>query len=98
MQAILLLLSFVSEFIASETGFVRQRDGLPVAWAAGVLVAAAILFGMPEKVHAACGWGPSCTPGVSDCGQLCFQQVPYCNTTGCALYSPGVYRCYCPPF
>jgi hypothetical protein len=76
---------------------VRQRNGLPVAWAAGVLVAAAVMFGMPEKAHAACGWGPSCTPGVSNCSQLCWQSLG-CSTTGCALYAPGDYRCYCPPF
>lgn len=95
MQAILLFLNFMGAFLASETGFVRQRTGLPVAWAVGVLVAAAVLFGMPDRAHAACGfWGADCSPGSSTCTSYCVDYM-HCSSGQCALYSPGVYKCYC---
>lgn len=56
----------MSEFITSETGFVRQRTGLPVAWAAGVLVAAVILLGTPEKAAAHCSGGGHVFSGCTD--------------------------------
>lgn len=52
MQAIL---SLVAEFITSESGAVPPRTGLPVAWTAGVLVAAAVVLGTPETSAAHCG-------------------------------------------
>lgn len=42
----------LNEFISNETGFVRQRNGLPVAWAVGVLVAAAVMFGTVDPAAA----------------------------------------------
>ena len=111
MQAILFLLSFVSEFLTNETGFVRQRTGLPVAWAAGVLVAAAVVLGTPGPAAAACVDPGNCeglacgSCHVVDCQYnlaTCPFSTPYrwqerCNypTGGCIT----VYTCHtaCPP-
>lgn len=101
MQAVLLFLSFVSEFITSETGSVRQRNGLPVAWGAGVLVAAAIVLGTPGKA-AACG-GTRCDTPIGDCQYMQPGQCNYvCITSGktcgeCSSVSWGNYvsPCWC---
>jgi hypothetical protein len=102
MQAIILvLLSFVNEFFASETGFVRQRHGLPVAWAAGVLVAAAVVLGTPGSAAAGCGPTPcnvigECAGmgGSSGCNWMCITQGHYCGQ--CEFGAGGYYEgCQC---
>lgn len=96
MKKILLVLNFMAEFIASETGFVRQRTGLPVAWATGVLVVVAIFFGMPDKAHAACGWLPDVTCGSdSYCWGLCVHPPYNCSGGSCEPYGSVGDRCKC---
>jgi hypothetical protein len=102
MQAIILfLLSFVNEFFASETGFVRQRHGLPVAWAAGVLVAAAVILGTPGTAAAcggtACDWVGSCN-GWPDgqCNYVCITGGHSCGQCESDLYRINECHCYHP--
>jgi hypothetical protein len=89
MEKILLVLNFMAEFLASETGFVRQRHGLPVAWTAGVLVAAAVILGMPGKAEAYCRQFPGCA-GDAACAAQC--QYSGCATGWC--HTPNECVCY----
>ena len=99
MQAILFALSSVGEFIISETGFVKQRSGLPLSWTAGVLMTAAILFGGSGKAEAVCASAWDCAgQGGSYCPTNC--QID-CGTANSACADPygssGRSRCVCYP-
>lgn len=88
MQAILVLLSFIGKFLTSETGAVRQRTSLPLAWAAGVLAGAATLIGATEaKADQSCGckvcpheYYCACCPETPP-GQNCWIGL-YCKEDG----------------
>lgn len=88
----------MSEFITNETGFVRQRTGLPVAWAAGVLVAAAVILGTPGTAAACggtpCDWIGSCVGWPSgQCNYLCITQGHACGE--CRQEGTHVWDCQC---
>ena len=46
---------FIAEFVRSESGEVSPKQGFPVAWTGGLLVAAAVVFGTPPRASADCG-------------------------------------------
>ena len=90
--------TFLVGFIASEEG-VRKQGILPVAWVAAVIMAAAVVFSMPEKAHAGSCWTTTSCGGQSAyfCQSVC-QNGFNCNGSAwaCRPY-PGTlqYRCYC---
>lgn len=92
MQAILLLLSFISRFVTSETGSVRQRTSMPLAWGAGVLMAAALLFGVPGRADAQVCEQLSGCENNSTCAARC--QAIGCATGQCIWESVPQCRCY----
>jgi hypothetical protein len=59
------LMDKAREVILSESGSVGVRKGLPVAWIAGVCVAAAILLGSPSQAVAHCAGGGHSFPGCT---------------------------------
>ena len=54
---------FIAEFVRSESGEVSPKQGFPVAWAGGLLIAAAVVLGAPDTARAeVCSEvGGSCT-------------------------------------
>ena len=46
---------FIAEFARSESGEVNPKQGLPVAWTGGLLVAAMVVLGSPPQTVAHCG-------------------------------------------
>lgn len=82
----------VNEFIASETGFVKQRTAFPVAWSVGILIMGAVLFGMPGSASALtyCGELEGC-PQPTVCPSRCI------NAFGCPYgFCPNPpYVCMC---
>ena len=45
---------FIAEFVRSESGEVSLKQGFPVAWTGGLLVAAMVVLGSPPQVAAHC--------------------------------------------
>ena len=104
-QSVLLVLSGAMDLIRSalcvlaseDTG--AKRSMLPVAWVGAVLMAAAVVLGMPEEAHADYCWSAwdcnlDTTPKI-DCDWWCDYE---CDTysAGCVKYgSSGRYRCRC---
>ena len=91
--------TFLVGFIASEEG-VQKQAILPVAWVAAVMMAAAVVWSMPDKADAShvC-WGKwHCDQEAayfcqSDCYDGCGED--YRNGWACVRYGSGPYRCKC---
>ena len=82
----------MSEFITNESGFVKQRTSLPVAWSVGILVMGAVLFGIPGTARADpryCGTLSGCSD-ENYCHYRC-QTVYDCEIHEC----PNVFTCEC---
>ena len=45
---------FIAEFVRSESGEVSAKQGFPVAWTGGLLVAAMVVLGSPPQASAHC--------------------------------------------
>ena len=43
---------FIAEFVRSESGEVSPKQGFPVAWTGGLLIAAAVVLGAPDTARA----------------------------------------------
>ena len=83
---------FIAEFVRSESGEVSPKQGFPVAWTGGLLVAAMVVLGMPEKASAACpGSIPKQCSRQSDC------KIPCHTVFGCDYYCDSLYprTCVC---
>ena len=54
---------FIAEFARSESGEVSPKQGFPVAWTGGLLIAAAVVLGAPDTARAGqcSARGGSCT-------------------------------------
>lgn len=88
----------LSGFFSDETGSVKQRSSLPVAWAIGILIGAAVFLGTPDKAEAATCWAyPNCNPrdGYAPCYYACIDNCNSYNSQGCVEYTPGFYMCKC---
>ena len=63
---------FLGEFILSESGRVNPEQGFRLAWAAGVIVAAMVVLGTPEKAAAHCPhWGYDNCDSTAQCANYC---------------------------
>ena len=102
-QSVLLVLSGAMDFIRSvlcvlaseDTG--AKRSMLPVAWVGAVMMAAAVVLGMPEKAHAqTCwlDWGCDTKPAYF-CQGRCQSECGSFSAWGCVRYGSGPYRCKC---
>ena len=63
--------TFLGEFITSESGRVNPEQGFRFAWAAGVIVAAAVVLGTPPKAAASCSGGFSGCHSQAHCIMYC---------------------------
>lgn len=84
------LAEVLTDFVSNETGVVRQRCGLPVAWVAGLLVTGAVIFSAPDQALAHCGGYAhyyGCSPGTecptfclnhNACGGVCESEICVC--------------------
>ena len=63
---------FIAEFVRSESGEVNAKQGFPVAWTGGLLIAAAVVLGAPDTARAgACSaQGGSCDANWQ-CASFC---------------------------
>ena len=102
-QSVLLVLSGAMDLIRSALCVLASEDTgakgsmLPVAWVGAVMMAAAVVLGMPAKAHAETCWLGSCAgKHPYYCKQEC--QKYCCGTTAwvCRPF-PGTLerRCYC---
>ena len=81
---------FVGEFIMNESGRVNPNQGLRLAWAAGVIVAAMVVLGTPPRATAHCASGhPWNCPSHQYCQMACAYHgcnSGSCNGGGCACW------------
>lgn len=80
------------ELLVGESGSVRVRTGLPLAWTLGVCLAAAVFLGSPGQVNAPCNGGSHSFSGCSDgaCRQWC-QIIHGCTSGACT--QPDICAC-----
>ena len=83
---------FIAEFVRSESGEVSPKQGFPVAWTGGLLVAAMVVLGSPPQAAASCNQGfyHSCT-SRHQCYYVCRVQQT-CSYYACP---PHINKCYC---
>ena len=84
------------QFVTSEDG-VSQQAILPVAWVGAVLMAAAVVLGMPDKAHADVCWADWGCDNYH--AYWCQGECADTSCTGggwaCVRYGSGPYRCKC---
>ena len=88
--------SFLVGFVASEEG-VKKQAILPVAWVGAVLMAGAVVLGMPEKAHADTCWLDPCGgKHPYFCKDICFRGCEEATAWWCRPF-PGTLerRCFC---
>ena len=64
---------FIAEFARSESGEVSPKQGFPVAWTGGLLVAAMVVLGSPPQASAHCAYSPhyqGCSTST-ECSHYC---------------------------
>ena len=86
---------FLAEFARSESGEVCPKQGFPVAWTGGLLIAAMVVLGSSAQPAAAC---PShATSGCSSnaqCTYYCYI-AHGCTSGHCCTSSDGSTHCDC---
>ena len=85
-----LVRGFIADFVRSESGEVDPKQGLPVAWTGGLLIAAMVILGSPPQAAASCGWTVRCVHDAM-CLQYCMVHL------GCAWGECFGRKCYCLP-
>ena len=69
---------FIAEFVRSESGEVSAKQGFPVAWTGGLLIAAAVVLGAPDTARA-----ESCSVQGGSCNAT-WQCASFCASVNCA--------------
>ena len=87
---------FIAEFVRSESGEVSPKQGFPVAWTGGLLIAAAVVLGAPDTARAgACSaQGGSCTADwqcASFCAHKNCTDLFWCDADYDICYCQGVH-------
>ena len=90
-----LMRSALCVLASEDTG--AKRSMLPVAWVGAVMMAAAVVLGMPAKAHAGvcwADWGCDTKPAYFCKGQ-CNCWCEGTTAWACVRYGSGPYRCKC---
>ena len=77
---------FIAEFVRSESGEVSPKQGFPVAWTGGLLIAAAVVLGAPDTARA-----EDCSVQGGSCNAH-WQCASFCASESCT----GGYWCDVP--
>ena len=82
---------FIAEFARSESGEVSPKQGFPVAWTGGLLIAAAVVLGAPDTARADCSvQGGSCN-ATWQCASFCASE----SCTGGFWCEADADKCHC---
>ena len=85
---------FIAEFVRSESGEVSPKQGFPVAWTGGLLVAAMVVLGSPPQAAAHCPyWAYKNCSSTAQCNYYCGIAHHGCEGT-CVNYGSAIW-CHC---